>query len=251
MSQVDDIKHFIQDCLRNQLRVLDWLETHGPSIIRALVPYHIGMVPIPPWARDEIADFFIERLLDAIAYARLVNALQQALVLYMGSPDALRAAADALGAAVTAKAADFSMTNLREDSLIAMSDPAQWSGPGSAQYAKSFDGQALAFSRISEYSGKMEDALKQMATNIEDFYIAVRDAALGLLEVIGGIVILIVTWESVIGGIAGIVVAIIGVVNIINSFTDLSNEQMLSTKEMLGDLNSDIEAWPTAKFGTP
>lgn len=251
MSQVDDVKHFIQDCLKNQLKTLDWLEKWGPSIIKRLVPTYLGTIEVPEWARKELADYYIDRLNDGIAYARQLNAVQQEMVLYIGSPDALREAADALGLAVTAKAADYSTANLREDSLIAMSDPAQWDGPGTAQYAKSFDGQAVAFSRISEYSEKMEDALKQMATNIEDYYNNVRDAVLGLLEVIGGIVILIATWESIIGGIAGIVIAIIGIVNIVNSVNDLANEQALSTKEMLSDLNSSIQDWPTAKFGTP
>lgn len=250
MSQVDDVKHFIQDCLRNQLRALDWLEQHGPAIIRALVPMHIGMFPVPPGVRNVVADWYIDRLMDGIRYARRVNALQQAMVLYIGSPDALRAAADALGAAVTAKAADYATANVREDSLIALGDPYQWSGPGVAQYEKSFDGQQTAFLRISEYSGKMEDALKQMATNIEDWYNGLRDTVLGALEVIGGIVILIATWESIVGGIAGIVVAIIGIITLINAQADLSNEQMLSTKEILSDLNSTIQDWPKATFAT-
>lgn len=251
MSQVDDVKHFIQDCLNNQLKALDWLEKYGPGIIRSLVPGHVGMIPVPGFIRNKVANFYIGLLMDYIHYTRSVNAVLQRLVLYMGSPDALRAAAEALGAAVTGKAADFATANLREDSLVAMSDPMQWSGPGSGPYAKSFDGQQNAYSRISEYSGKMEDALKQMAKNIEDFYNGLRDTVIGVLEAIGGVVVLIATWESIIGGIAGIILIILGIVKIIDAQSDLSNEQSLATKEMLSDLNSGIQDWPKATFATP
>ncbi len=251
MSQVDDVKHFIQDCLKNQVKTLNWLEAHGPDIIRHSVPMFIGMVPVPPFMRNRMADFYIVRLLDYIAYARKVNAVQQAMVLYVGSPDALRAAAAALGVAVTSKAEDFATANVREASLLAMSDPSQWTGPGSSEYAKYFDGQAAAWARISEYSGGMEDALNQSAKNIEDYYNGLRDAVIGLLEFIVGLVALILGWPTIIVGIAGAVVAILGVVNIVNGLTDLSNDQMLSTKESLDKLNENIQPWPTAAFATP
>lgn len=251
MSQVDQFRDFIEGCLKRQVETLDFLEKHGPSMIRALVPGRVGVVQVPGFIKDKIADFWIDRLMEAIAYARRVNAVMQIMVRYLGSPDALRAASSALNSAVSSKAEDYALANLREDSLMAMSDPSQWSGPGSAPYAKSFDGQSEAFSRVSEYAGKMDGALSDMAKNIEDYYRALRDAAISLVEIIAGIVLLIATWETIIGGIVGVILAIIGVVSLINALTDLSDDQMLTTQELLSGLNSDIQAWPKATFATP
>jgi hypothetical protein len=248
VSEVDDVKNFIHVNLELQRRALDALEKYGPGMIRAMMPTQIAMYPVPPWVRNELAEFWIDRLMEAIAYARKVNRFLTVFVMYMGSPDNLRAAHRAIAAAVTGPAKDYAIQNLLEDNLDAMDDPDQWDGPGSVQYRKGFDGQREAFTRVSEFTQVLEDTLTGLATTIEDFYYGVKEAVVSYIAIVGGLAVAVATSPTVIGAVGGIIVALLGVLGMVNSIITMVNSNTRSTETMLEDLMEVVQNWPAPKF---
>src|ERR1035437_4642356 len=96
MSYVDDIKHSIEGTLEQIDDNTKWVAINGPKIIDILLNQYLDTFPIMAPAVNPIAHRAKEELAKAVATSRFGVALMRMEIEYVGSPDALRAAADAI-----------------------------------------------------------------------------------------------------------------------------------------------------------
>ncbi len=246
MSYVDLLRKLIQEHLKRSARGLDEIERVAPAAIRAAVSTSTATVPLIRPGNGWIADRIIEQMHEAVDLAREQLEVAEELSQYLGSPDALRAAADSLTRGIVVRAEALA-PEVRKDNLRSMLPSAWDGGDASAQYALSFEGQGEAVLRIAEAAKLMAAALESMADGIEEFYLDVAGAVIGLGVSIATAVAGIMTAATGVGALPGIVAAIAGVIGAFGSAATLLSQAATPRGEPVGSALTSL-TWPTATF---
>lgn len=248
MSTVDDVRELIFERLAQCEDTLDLLEKNGPALIRRLTSVYLAPIEVLPGVVDEVAEKLVSLLLRAIAYARTMIAFQRRMAEAMGSPDSLDAAAATIGTDVNTAAANLAPDMIAE-ALSALS-PFAWSGEANFAYSAAFDGQDAAVKRIAEIGAALEQALTSMSDGIEQYYTALVQLVVSSLATILGLVVAIATWETIVGGVLGVLIALVGVVSSLVSLYQLTLTNNQTIDEILRGLTTEAVAWPDTKFAT-
>ena len=243
MSQVDDIQRMILNACDQAEDNLDWLAANGPKIIEtATTPLLMTVVHIHnPY--NPLGDRAKQELAKAIAFGRTMVFVFRLEAKYMGSPDRLRAAADAIDRDVVTPARDFAHQLVLGKIPSAL--PSNYSdGVASEGYRAAIDGRDLAVRDIETYASPVSQALRDLADAIESFFRELRDIAMAFVALIISIVAVVLGWETVILGIAGIAGIIWSLIEIGTSISDLNTDITTKKDEVLSALNAEIPAWP-------
>jgi hypothetical protein len=251
MSYVDDLVNAIEYELGEATVGLNGLHQHGPAIIRQLVNVTVDtFLPVPGAIKNRIADLLIADLLEMISYSRDSIKYMEKAAHMLGSPDALRAAAQMVEDSADKASIDLA-ADVRPDSLKAMMDSTKWDGEASQLYEKSFLGQNDAVARIATYGAVVEDALGKLADAIEQFYgelvVGVGTLVAAILAAIGAVI----AAATVAGIPFAIGLAVGACVSAIASAVSLILMIMTIMQDVSGDigkLHSSIEPWPKANF---
>ena len=243
MSYVDDVKHSIEGTLDQIDDNTDWVERYGPVIIDALLNEYLDTFPIMAPAVNPIAHRAKEELAKAVATSRNGVALMRTEIQYVGSPDALRAAADAIDGKVVTPSRELA------DQLVLGRIPSALEsnysdGAASEGYRADIDGRDNAVRDIETYADPVAQALRDLADAIEDYYRNLRDIAISLLGLIVSIVVIIVGWETIVLGVLGIIGFVISLVALVASYTDWASSTSETKDAVLGDFNAAIPSWP-------
>lgn len=211
MSYVDILKALERRRLSEARSAVRALRSGCVPIIRMLVDATLDRLPYFPFkdrVAKEIADLLIAQVQGYCDYALEFIDLLDELIEWIGSPDALRAAADALLDGVDGPANDL-LLEMKQTSLpsrYTWNDP-----PTSLKYADAAAAQPRELERLLPFIVSMRGILRQMADAIENFYLQLGTVILGLLGAIAGLVVA-VTATGTIVGIPVAVVAAVGAV---------------------------------------
>ncbi|NTV38802.1 MAG: hypothetical protein HGA51_02430 [Demequinaceae bacterium] len=243
MSYVDDIKHSIEGTLDQIDDNTDWVERYGPVIIDALLNEYLDTFPIMAPAVNPIAHRAKEELAKAVATSRDGVALMRSEIQYVGSPDALRAAADAIDGKVITPSRDLA------DRLVLGRIPSALEsnyndGVASERYRAAIDGRDNAVRDIETYADPVVQALRDLADAIERYYLDVAALAISFLGLILSIVTIILTWETIVGGVLGVIGVVISLAGIALSLGDLMLSTSSAKDSVLESLESVMPAWP-------
>jgi hypothetical protein len=252
-SYVNVLVDEIETQLENATSAINLLEREGPAVIRILVNSYLDTIPLVPGAmKNEIDELLIARLLSACKYSKEVIKGEEKLAHMLGNPDRLRAAASTIDRAVTTGSQNLS-TDVRPDSLEAMSDDSQWKGGASQLYAKSFIGQSEAVDHISTNSAVLADTLNKMADAIEQFYIGLSIGIIGLVAAILAFVGAVLAAVTIVAIPAAIIAAIAGAVTAIGAEATLVAtffNEIQGMSDDIGALHTKMKAWPSAHFAS-
>lgn len=243
MSFVDDMKHQIEDSLRQADENLDWISTNGPVIIDHLLNIYLKTWPIAGPMVNPIADQAKAALADHVREGRLVVAVLRMEVQYVGSPDNLRAAADTIDSSFVTPARELA------DRLVLGNIPSALpsnydDGVASETYRAKIDGRDAAVRDIDTYATPIGQSLRDLADGIESYFTSLRDITLAVLAFIVSLVLLIVGWETIVIGVIGVVGMIISAITLYNQVTDLIDDTETTTADVIGTFEATIPAWP-------
>lgn len=199
MSYVDGLKAIEHAKLRGARVAVETLRDGCEPVIRQLVNVYLDTFPPFPF-KDRLAGEITERLVAVVRefcrYALEIIAFFEQLVDWIGSPDALRAAADALLADVDNPANEL-LLQMKES---AMPSRHSWNDPpASLDYADARDAQPGELERLLPFIVSMRTILREMANSIEKFYIELTITIVGLVGAIAGLVVTIGTGLTGIG----------------------------------------------------
>jgi hypothetical protein len=253
MSYVNTVVEMIESQAAEATTAINTLEREGPRVIRLLVNSYLDTIPLFPKAMEnEISGELIARLIAASNYAKEMLVEEVKLAHMLGNPDRLRAAAGVIDSAVVTAATNLS-TDVRPDSLIAMSDPTQWDGPASYIYPKSFVGQSQAVALAGTEAAVLSEALGSLANVIEQFYGQLLLAVVGLVLAIASFVVAILTAITAVGIPVAIVAAVIAGLSADAAMGTLAMAfltEMQSVSDSIGSLHKNPKAWPSAHFAS-
>lgn len=243
MSYVDDIKHDIEDFLRQSDENLDWIRTNGPIIIDHLLNIYLAAWPIAGPVVNPIADQAKEALVEYVENGKAAVAALRSEVQFVGSPDNLRAAADKIDSAIIAPARELA------DRLVLGNIPSALpsnydDGVASETYRAKIDGRDAAVRDVDTYAAPIGQSLRDLADDIEDYYRSLRDFVLSLLGAIVSLVLIIVGWETIVLGVIGAIGFVISLVGLIGNGADLMNSTDKTRDDVIGAFNAAIPAWP-------
>jgi hypothetical protein len=248
VSEVDALKSFLNNRIDDSDGLLDELEKYGPDAIRAIVNLYLGPIPVPSWVKNEIADILIEKLMKAIAYGRECNAVMRKMVQLIGSPDALNAAADTIGAQVNDPTKNLAV-EVNPDSLDALLS-SNWTGDAADQYARSFEGQHDAVDYIGDFAAGLQSALHALADEIFSFYSGLTALIASVYAIVLGLVVAVATSWTGVGLVAGLVVMAAGMIGAMIS----ANELLVTHSQAIDGIKRDLPAttipWASAKFAS-
>lgn len=243
MSYVDDIKHSIEGTLNQIDDNADWVERYGPVIIDALLNEYLDTFPLLGFTVNPIARRAKHELANAVEACRDGVALMRAEIQYIGSPDNLRAAADAMKGKVITPSRDLA-SRLVLGEIPSALESYYSDGLASERYRAAIDGRDDAVRGIETYTDPVMKALNDLADGIEDYYRGLRDMAISLLGLIVSIVAIIVGWETIVIGVLGIIGFVISLVALVAAIADLVSSTSSTKDDTIGAFESVIPAWP-------
>lgn len=251
MSYVDVLKDEIEANLRAAEKDLAWLDANAPTIIRtALNAYLDTIAPLAGAVASlsGLEDQLIERVRAAIEDARRGIAYTEKLVEFLGSPDTLRAAADAISHKIIAPARDLA-PDVSPSRVRSALDEYWKDGDASRAYQQAVTGRQDAVEQVVTYAQPLATALGDLADEIENFYVALAAAVVGLVAAIGGAVEIILTLVGVVtapAAILGAVVAAMGIVSAVIGVFNLVIVTQQAITHVTGNLSEHVPAWPKA-----
>lgn len=243
MSFVDDMKHDIEDALRQADENLDWIAANGPGIIDNLLNIYLRAWPIAGPVVNPIADRAKEALADHVREGKLVVGVLRREVQFVGSPDNLRAAADTIDSSIVSSARQLA------DRLVLGNIPSALpsnynDGVASETYRAKIDGRNDAVREIDTYVTPIASNLRDLADGIESYFKSLRDITIAVLAFIISLVLLILGWETIIVGVIGIVGMVISAITLYNQVTDLMDDTIKTRDDVIGAFQSTVPAWP-------
>jgi len=243
MSFVDDMKHDIEDALRQADENLDWIATNGPVIIDHLLNIYLKAWPIAGPVVNPIADQAKEALADHVREGKRIVSVLRLEVQYVGSPDNLRAAADKIDSSMVTPARELA------DRLVLGNIPSALpsnynDGVASETYRAKIDGRDAAVRDIDTYATPIGQNLRDLADGIESYFKSLRDITIAVLAFIVSLVLLIVGWETIVVGVIGIVGMLISAITLYNQVTDLMDDTNKTKSDVIGAFQATVPAWP-------
>lgn len=199
MSYVDALKAVELAKLRTARAAVQTLRDGCEPVIRAVVNTYLGTFPPFPF-KDRVADEIVERLVGVVRefcdYVLDAIAFLEDLVDWIGSPVALRAAADTMLADVDAPANEL-LLEIKESALPSRHS---WDDPPvSADYRDAREAQPGELERLLPFIGSLREILREMASSIETFYVELTITILGVVGAVAGIVVTVGTGLTGIG----------------------------------------------------
>ena len=258
MSTVDDVREAIISALNEARSAVDDMERNGPGIIRSGAEWIVWGLHLPPGldtiAENEIIRICTAALNDFVAHMRDAITTLKVVTEFLGSPDNLRAAAEALGGIGT-NAHTLSEEVSKEVLLAA--NPSNWSE--NYAYSVAIDKQPQSVALVKTYTDVMGGALGDLADNIESFYeqaagvivggalayVGIAGAAVGVALCFtgaGAIAGLPMAIFGAISAIGGIVMAIISLVNMLNGSMRTINNQIGALEGAVTD-DAGADTW--------
>lgn len=243
MSFVDDIRETIEGVLEQIDENGQWVETNGPLIIDALAEAYLRLHPLDGWYVNPIADRAKAELRKAVENLRAVYRLIKWEIQFMGSPDNLRAAADA----IDMKAVEPARTLADELVLgkIPSALPSNYTdGEASEGYVAAIDGRDAAVRDVDTYASPVATALRDLADAIEEYYKTLRDLAIDFAGLVVSIVLIIVGWETIVIGVIGIIGAVVSLVKMGFDIADFVGGTQGGTDAAREAFEAEVPAWP-------
>jgi len=251
VSYVDTIRDQIEEQLKSGKDGLDWIDKNGPGIIRTVMNVYLDTIlhlPIPGFISDKFADEAISKLHEGTAELR--KALDQAErgIAYVGSPDRLRQAASLIGDKVVTPSRELATTVTLGKLPSTLSS--NWDdGEASEGYVHAVDGRDDAVTAIATYADPISSALGDMADAIENFYLSLLAAVVGIVVVIVSVVELIITLAGVVtapAAIVGVIGTLLGGVTAAIALFQLFVTAEQTQRSISGSLSGAIPEWPRA-----
>lgn len=260
MSYVDDAQNAIQESCTEALNELRRMKQNAPANVRRAVEALVTIWRVPPPADQLLIDQMVNLLLPQVYdYLRFSEQLNHAFIRgadMLGSPDTLRATAEALstvGGDARNLAAEVTKQNLPG------MDPANWAN--SWGYEAAFEPQPGAVLRVDDFATTLAAALGGMADAIEKFYVEAAlvavggtTAYVGLVGAITGVALCFTGGGAIAGlpmAIIGSITALLGAVSAIlalasmtlGTFQSVNNQ--ISALEGSGVNSGQTETWPS------
>lgn len=235
MSYVDAIKAVEHAKLRGARRAVETLRSGCVPVIRQLTNIYLDTFPPFPF-KDTLADRIADRLIATVQefcdYVLELIAFLDDLVEWLGSPVALRGAADALLADVDGPANDL----LLEIKQSALPSRYSWDDPPvSLEYRDARDAQPGELERLLPFIESLREILRQMASSIESFYIELCVTVAGLVGTIAGIVVTVATAAGIVTIPVAIATAVVTVASAIAAIGGIVS-LVVTTTQVQGDL---------------
>jgi hypothetical protein len=219
-SNVDAVRVINRALLAEAGKGLDKLASRAPVVIKAVADAAKDGNPFGNPLADRVVDAAareaLQQVKESIQQGRELLEVLTTLNEYLGSPDALRSAAQRLRDQVMTPCSDLA-PDVRQGTLRAMV-PSVWNdGDASALYANAFDGQQDAVKEASAAARVLADSLESLADGIEDYYHDVNRACLETVAAVIALVTGVLTVELIIG----IFIAIAGAIGAYFAIEDL------------------------------
>lgn len=253
MSYVDDLRETIQNTLQLIEDQVRWVEENAPTTAKWLVDEYVSHQPIPHPLKDLLREKLTGQVAAAIAspivdFARQTRegiAFVRKAQDFIGSPDALRAAADQIDGGVV-KPGDKLAEKLVLSNIPSALN-ANWNDAAATQaYQFKIDGRDDAVRSGGKKASELADGLRASANAIEDFLIALTQTVAGLAGAVAGLVVAIATVATIVVFVGGIIAAVAGVVTAITGIVGLISSTGQNVDEALRGLDPGIDAWPKA-----
>jgi uncharacterized protein YukE len=251
VSYVDTIRDQIEEQLKSGKEGLDWIDKNGPGIIRTVMNVYLDTIlhlPVPGFITDRFANEAIEKLHEATAEIRKSLDHAEKAIAYVGSPDRLRAAASAIGDKVVTPARDLAPTVTL--GKLPSTLTSNWNdGDASEGYVHAVDGRNDAVTGIVTYADPISSALDDLADAIENFYLALLAAIVGIVTVIVSVVELIITLAGVVtapAAIVGVIGTLLGGVTAAIALFQLFVTGEQTQRSISSSLSGAIPEWPRA-----
>jgi hypothetical protein len=256
VNYVDLIRQSNDQHLNNAISVIDACATSAPPLIRSGLQQWVDRqamglgVLVPNGWVDEAADVMIQAMNAVLDYCRDGITLLRQANEYLGSPDTLRAAADALGA-LASNADGIQIDKSRLAGWLSWDDP-----PANRLYEGGIDAQDEPLNRVSTTANSIAGALDQHANDIENFYLQLAAIVvgatltyLGVVSAILGIVGALPTGGiSLAASIVGLISALIGIVSTAIGVVQMIVTATQGTAGKLDALPSSITTWEVPPF---
>jgi hypothetical protein len=249
MSYVDVIRDQIVEQLESGKKGLDWIDSNGPAIIRTALNMYLDTVlhlPVPGFITDRFADEAIEKMHEATKEIRKSLEEAERQIAYVGSPDRLRAAASAIGDKVVTPARELASGVVL--GKLASTSPSNWSdGEASGNYVRAVDGRNDAVTAIDTYANPISSALDDLADAIENYYLALLAAVVGVCTFILSMVETILSLVGVItapAAIIGVVGMLLGGITAGIAIFQLAVTAEQNARSITGGLSGDVPEWP-------
>jgi hypothetical protein len=256
MSYVDDIRSTNDTLLSQADEAVDDIKASAPDAIRDGVQkwvdnqaFGLGKL-VPDGLVDEGADIVIDVVMTILDQCDEAITALRAGNQYLGSPESLRAAAEALGELGT-KADTIKIDSSRLTGLLSWDDP-----PASRVYNESIESQSQSLARIAQTASSIGDALDTHADDIENYYIQlaliVAGAVVTILGVVAAVLGLIGALPtggvSLAASIIGLITAVIGIGTALLGIIQMVMAANQGTASKLDSLPSSITEWTVPAF---
>lgn len=237
MSYVDTVKDAHLDQLRDAAESLRRLRAECPPVIRQAVRFYLdtfGPFPGKDALAQQIAQPIVALVQEQCDYLLDVVAHLEELVSWMGSPEALRAAADALQVDVSDAAA--TLAGDLDASTLSRLD--SWRDLPAAKYMVVRDRQRDELLRVPPFVDALKSVLRGMADAVEQYYLAVVQTVGGVVVAVAGVVTAVaaaatgvgipVAVIGLVGAVVGAMVALAGIVQLVTT-TSQTQGNLLET----------------------
>jgi hypothetical protein len=227
----------------------------APGLVdRALDAARVGWpvaVPLPDPVKRILRGLILEAVRECAA--TIYDALDQFRLLArsVGRPSTLRSAADQLEKSVIARAAALDghmlLANLKAD------DRTAWNSLATDSYETAFTEQKSAVGSIDDAARGLRDALRALASDIEEFFDELQFAYLSFAVAVGGLVLAILTAVETlgVGAVIGLIIAVVslvaGIASLVMAFTGASahNAETVARLE-----DAPAFSWPQSAFAS-
>jgi hypothetical protein len=256
MSYVDTIRDTnetilvtIDDALTQASKILPPLIRWGVQEWVDRQAFGAGALIPDGWV-DEAADVIIDGAMKLIDYGHEVVAVYRIANRYLGSPDALRALADAIKA-VGDKSEEIQISRSLLTGLMSWDDP-----PQSNVYSESVSEQSEPVGRITTAASSFASAIDTHANDIENYYLDLATFVGGALTTVTGVITAAIGLAGAIPtagvslalSIIGLIEALVGVVMTIVGAVKLVVTTLQGSAAKIDLLRENIPTWKAPGF---
>ena len=201
-----------------------------------------GVVPLDPVTKETLHRLAMEAIGQFIFVARQGVDLTRRVAKCVGRPSLLRVAAEKLDAGVAQAGANMykSMTPNR----FTAHDSEAWLSKAVSPYLVAFDEQKSGVNEVTRIGEDIAKDLRRFADGVDKFYRDTAEASLGISIAILGVVGIITTGWTGVGGFISVITTVAGIVmtikGLVSTFSDYASACKVGC--------ADDWTWPNSAF---
>ena len=243
MSELDVLRAGITINLAECRALLGFIEVTAPVTVPILVRSATVGKGVPEAVTNTITDLLLLKLREVSPIVRTALDEAEYYSSCMGSPDALRDAAQSIRSKVVAPAQELAPSVVL-GRLPSTMDSNWRDGKASERYRSAVDGRDTALARIESLASPIISALEDLADAIPQFFIQLAAFVSGAVVALLGLAVAFSTAETGYGAIAGFLAAIAGVLTTVIAGLQykLGTEQTI--QRVTRQLSGETPGWP-------